>query len=295
MDWLNIHRSTLSAEAFLGCEPVQRATWLCLLAYCADQENGGRIDGAEEWGDRKWQQVVRITKSEVHDTCPLWSWSEGVLTVWAYPVKKEEEVRRNRSNGGTGGRPPKPKQNQVVPSGLTETKPSAPISVETEQERKGRGKEEEEESSHASGQAGKIFCKDWEPDSGHAGTCATRNLSLEMQLERFKATVERQGDALRAPEVWSGRFYSWLASGRPEPIFSPAVALSASTAPTPEWVTVKVDGYRDEIRHHVAEIERLEAKQKTTTLTQQAVDKLNAAKAAVEELRVKIKNLGVQP
>ena len=179
MDWLNIHRSTLSAEAFLGCEPVQRATWLCLLAYCADQENGGRIEGAEEWGDRKWQQVVRITKSEAHDVCPLWSWSDGILTVWAYPVEKEEEVRRNRANGGKGGRPPKPINNQVVLSGLssgltetiTQTEPSAPISAETERkgkERKEKGTEEKAPKAAAPSEAEWVaYCSqtwpDWHP------------------------------------------------------------------------------------------------------------------------------------
>lgn len=143
MDWLNIHRSTLAAEQFLGCEPTQRATWLCLLAYCADQENGGRIEGASEWGDRKWQQIVRITHGEAHDKCDLWRWEDGVLIVWAYPVEKEAEVRRNRENGKGGGRPPKPKGNQVVSSGLTETEPPAPISAETERKGKGIGKEGE--------------------------------------------------------------------------------------------------------------------------------------------------------
>lgn len=141
MDWLNIHRSTLAAKQFLGCEPTQRATWLCLLTYCADQENGGCIEGASEWDDRKWQQIVRITHSEAHDKCDLWRWEDGVLIVWAYPVEKEAEVRRNRENGKGGGRPPKPKENQVVSSGLTGTEPPAPISAETERKGKGIGKE----------------------------------------------------------------------------------------------------------------------------------------------------------
>ena len=146
MDWLNIHRSTLAAEQFLGCEPIQRATWLCLMAYCADQENGGRIDGASEWGDRKWQHVVRVTKSEVSEACPLWSWEGDAVVVWAYPAEKEAEVRRNRENGCKGGRPPKPAGNQVVTSGLTQsetqTEPTAPISAETEEERKGKERKE---------------------------------------------------------------------------------------------------------------------------------------------------------
>lgn len=149
MDWLNIHRSTLASEEFLGCEPTHRATWLCLLAYCADQENGGTIKGADQWGDRKWQQVVRITKAEALDVCPLWSWSGSDLVVWAYPVEKEAEVVRNRENGKRGGRPVKPENNQVVTSGLSsglsEIEPNGSIPP------KRKGKEEEEERKEQGG------------------------------------------------------------------------------------------------------------------------------------------------
>lgn len=155
MDWLNIHRSTLAAEQFLGCEPIQRATWLCLMAYCADQENGGRIEGASEWNDRKWQHVVRVAKGEVSEVCPLWSWEGGAVVVWAYPAEKEAEVRRNRENGGKGGRPPKPAGNQVVTSGLTQmetqTKPTAPISAETEEERNGKERKEKRRGTERNG------------------------------------------------------------------------------------------------------------------------------------------------
>lgn len=146
MDWLNIHRTTLGSEQFLGSDPVQRATWLCLMAYCADQENGGRIVAADAWNDRRWQQIVRVTHSEVCETCALWSWDGADLVVWAYPAEKEAEVRRNRENGKGGGRPPKkPAENHPVIPGLSETEPPAPISAETERNRKGIGKEEEGE------------------------------------------------------------------------------------------------------------------------------------------------------
>lgn len=147
MDWLNIHRSTLASEEFLGCEPTHRATWLCLLAYCADQENGGTIQGADQWGDRKWQQVVRITKSEAMDVCPLWRWVGPDLVVWAYPAEKEAEVIRNRENGKRGGRPVKPENNQVVTSGLTQKEPSGSIPPK----RKGKEREEERKEQRAEG------------------------------------------------------------------------------------------------------------------------------------------------
>ena len=52
MNWLNINLATLRSPAYLGSTPVERATWLQLLAYCADQENGGCIAGAAAWKDR---------------------------------------------------------------------------------------------------------------------------------------------------------------------------------------------------------------------------------------------------
>ena len=89
MNWLNIELTTLRSEAFVGCEPTDRATWLCLMAYCADQENGGTIQNAETWGDRKWMQLVGITKEASRRDCDLWRWNGGSLFVAFYPTDKE--------------------------------------------------------------------------------------------------------------------------------------------------------------------------------------------------------------
>lgn len=100
MDWLNIHVSTLDSEAFVGAEPVDRATWLCLMRFCCGQENGGVIPQAREWSDRKWQQVCRVTLEEVVRECALWSWTEdGSLRVNFYPEEKEREVKTKRVAG----------------------------------------------------------------------------------------------------------------------------------------------------------------------------------------------------
>jgi len=147
MNWLNLELTTLRSEQFLGSEPVERATWLCLMAYCADQENGG-VMHCGEWGDRKLQQLIGVTSKEIRAPSELWSWTGNDLRVWGYPTDKEEEVKANRENGRKGGRPKKsasekPKQNhpviesenhmvnQVVPNRLNG------------KERKGIGKEEE--------------------------------------------------------------------------------------------------------------------------------------------------------
>jgi hypothetical protein len=111
VNWLNISIQTLDSENFLGSDPIERGTWLCLLRYCIGQENGGTISGCIEWSDRKWQQLVRITKKESSRSCDLWSWDGDDLIVWGYPKEKETEVKEKRerakTNGAKGGRPSK--------------------------------------------------------------------------------------------------------------------------------------------------------------------------------------------
>lgn len=111
MEWLNLHTSVLDSPAVLGEEPLNRATWIFLLRYCIGQENNGRILGAVSWGDRKWQQLVRVTLAEVQAQSSLWDWRGGDLIVSMYPVEKEREVKRKRAaarrNGNQGGRPRK--------------------------------------------------------------------------------------------------------------------------------------------------------------------------------------------
>lgn len=103
MNWLNIETATLDSEAFVGSDPTARATWLCLLRYCAGQENGGRIVACKSWPDRKWQQLARVTKAEVEAESALWAWAGDDLTVWSYPAEKEAEVQHKRDAGKRGG------------------------------------------------------------------------------------------------------------------------------------------------------------------------------------------------
>lgn len=124
MNWLNIETATLDSERFVGSEPTARGTWLCLLRFCAGQENGGTIKACATWADRKWQQLARVTQAEVKADSTLWWWVGDDLVLWAYPSDKEAEVRekreRARTNGKLGGRPisvsPAPKPQTKVGS-----------------------------------------------------------------------------------------------------------------------------------------------------------------------------------
>jgi len=139
VNWLNIELPTLRSEEYLGSDPVQRATWLNLLAYCADQENGGVIKDCHDWGGRRWLQLIGVTSDEVLSSSDLWEWKNNALHVWSYPKAKELEVKRKREQGKKGGRPPKIKGDK--PHGSPDSKPHG--SILQKRNRKGIGKEEE--------------------------------------------------------------------------------------------------------------------------------------------------------
>ena len=102
MEWLNIHISTLRSPEFIGSNPAERATWLCVLGYSVEQENGGRIVGGATWKDRQWQQACGVTLREVRSADKLLKVSGGDIEVNGYPVAKEAHVRQARGAGMAG-------------------------------------------------------------------------------------------------------------------------------------------------------------------------------------------------
>jgi hypothetical protein len=104
MIYLNLKTSTLRAPEYIGSEPTQRGTWLNLLCYCCEQENGGTIEGCAGWKDRQWQQTAGVTLAEVREECDLWQWGGEALVVTFYPSDKEAEVQSRREAGRLGGK-----------------------------------------------------------------------------------------------------------------------------------------------------------------------------------------------
>lgn len=104
MKWLNMETKTRTAPEFVGAEPSQRATWLCLMLYCAEHETGGNIHDCSEWGDRRWMQTCGVTKAEIHESSALWSWKGKTLVVWGYPVDQERIISAKRVGGRSGGK-----------------------------------------------------------------------------------------------------------------------------------------------------------------------------------------------
>jgi|TARA_R110001592_G_scaffold358277_1_gene662873 hypothetical protein len=107
MNWINLNIDVIRGEEYIDAEPVSRATWISLMAWCCSQENGGVIKDARSWGDRKWQQLCGVTLSEVETMCLLYGFDGQNLVVNFYPLDQESKVQKNRASGKKGGRPRK--------------------------------------------------------------------------------------------------------------------------------------------------------------------------------------------
>lgn len=148
MNWLNLRLTVLRSAEYIGCEPTARATWLNVLAYSAEQENGGRIAGARRWKDRQWQQTCGVTLAEVEGSNPLLLWDGDDLIVWGYPAEKEAEVQAKREGGMKGGR--RSGEARREPLGEAELQAVAKLkssSLRREGEGKEKGKEGEREDA----------------------------------------------------------------------------------------------------------------------------------------------------
>jgi hypothetical protein len=102
MEWLKLDLRWVRSPEFIGSDPVGRATWLSLMAFCADKENGGRIQDCERWPDRMWQQMCGVTLDETRQESDLFTWDGDDLLVAFYPTKTEELVQSRRDAGKAG-------------------------------------------------------------------------------------------------------------------------------------------------------------------------------------------------
>jgi len=127
MKWLNLEIELLRGAEYLGAEPVERATWISLLGWCAAQENDGIIVDCSRWGSRKWQQLCGVTKEEVEIESELYCFDGDHLLVCFYPITQQAAIKAKRAAGKKGGRPKK-----SVPLEPLETKGEKPHGYEND-------------------------------------------------------------------------------------------------------------------------------------------------------------------
>lgn len=98
MEWLNIKTAVLRDPRLLLASSTTRATWVWLLAYCVEQENGGIIKGAGSWSDREWGISCGVTKVEVENCPKLVVFKDGNVHVWGYPEDQQQVVKAKRDS-----------------------------------------------------------------------------------------------------------------------------------------------------------------------------------------------------
>ena len=142
MNYLNLHiPTTLRSTEFIGCEPIDQATWIKLAAFCAEHENGGVIRDCSKWGDRRWLACCVCTKDEVHRDCPLWTWNSDDLRVKLYPKEREDTAKAMRIAGRRGNQKRWGTTSESLPESPPESQPDIPSPIATRIHKdKGKGK-----------------------------------------------------------------------------------------------------------------------------------------------------------
>lgn len=100
MDWVRLQVKELRGPSWAGIADAVRGNWVTLLALCAWEENGGRIDGARSWTPQQWAAAsVTRRKAEAVVAAGLAQWDGEDLMVSRYPKADEDQCRQNRENG----------------------------------------------------------------------------------------------------------------------------------------------------------------------------------------------------
>ena len=102
MEWVKLELKLIRSREYIGSDPSARATWVNLLSYCADKENGGRICDCLSWKDRMWQQICGVTLEETRIKTELYSWDGEDLLIRFYPEAEEDLIQKRRAAGRAG-------------------------------------------------------------------------------------------------------------------------------------------------------------------------------------------------
>jgi hypothetical protein len=232
MIYLNLKTSTLRSPEYIGSEPTARATWLNLLCYCCEQENGGIIADCGTWKDRQWQQTCGVTLSEVKEGSALWKWSDDHLAVFFYPLDKQAEVQAKREAGRRGGQRSGKSRREASQEAQSEASGEAELQAELQGvlERKGKernGMERERKVKARVAEVSATSDKDWLEELASNPAYSSINIPVELgKMQAWCATNGRQASRRR--------FINWLNRAE-KPIASNGTAPLQGRKPATAW------------------------------------------------------------
>jgi len=289
MIYLNLKTSTLRAPEYIGSEPTARATWLNLLCYSCEQENGGVIPGCAAWKDRQWQQTAGVTLAEVREESPLWQWSGDDLAVAFYPADKEQEVRQRREAGRRGGMARTQAKTKASRDNGAKHNPSK-TQAQPKQEPNGKeGKDKIRKGKEVGQTVAEVSAtndSDWLKEL--AANPAYRAINIEAELGKMTAWCAANGK-----QRTRRRFVNWL-NRADRPIKANGQTMNGTAKPktdTPWEIKQRLEAIHKEMEGIRADRRNRIPKADTpweSTMAPEAVERVKALKATAQELNRKL-------
>ncbi|MCF7864351.1 MAG: hypothetical protein K9L89_06155 [Kiritimatiellales bacterium] len=97
MNYLNLYVPILRSPEFCASSDKARSTWLSLMAFCVEQENGGCIKGAAVWNNRQWLQHCGVSKKVTQSAEHLIHFNAQDVWVHFYPLEMEAKAKGLRN------------------------------------------------------------------------------------------------------------------------------------------------------------------------------------------------------
>lgn len=100
MSYMLVSRWVWTSKEYRTATLTQRGIWMCLMAFCTDQMNGGVIEGFGGWSKADVRRVLDAPWAKVMRGSGLWVVDEaGDLHVFGYPLEKEDAYRSKQEGG----------------------------------------------------------------------------------------------------------------------------------------------------------------------------------------------------
>lgn len=293
MMYFTLRVSTLRSAEYIGSEPTARATWLNLLAYCCEQENGGTIPDCAAWKDRQWQQTCGITLAEAQEASPLWQWAEGGLVVAFYPADKQAEIQAKREAGRRGGKRSGQARRKAVSQASSEPVGEAELQAELQaplernvmeckvMESKGRRRRVAEVSATSD--------EDWLANLAKNPAYAT--LDLRVELGKMQAWCAANGK-----QASRKRFVNWLNRAE-RPIAAKGSLPSKTGKPMTAWeIKQALEAIKSQTQRLKSDPDNSEPKDKDIpwerSLKPAVAEKVKELKQREQELQEQLAMLG---
>ena len=292
MIYFTLRISTLRSPEYIGSEPTARATWLNLLAYCCEQENGGVIPVCSGWKDRQWQQTCGITLTEAQEQSPLWRWDGADVVVAFYPADKQAEIEAKREAGRRGGRRSGKTRREAVPQAAREAELQAELQAEPQAHLERNVMECKVKESKVKRVRVAVTAtndEEWLGELSQNPAYAT--LDVRLELGKMQAWCSANG---KQPS--RKRFVNWLNRSE-RPMSAKGIAPSQSRKPMSAWeLKQAMDAVKTQMQRLRSDPENTEAKDPEIPwergLKSEVNEKIKELKQREQELQTQLTLLG---